>query len=194
MRPAALAERPVGRGELGVFCSVLTIERVCLGEAAAGKEPSSSRDASGSVGGRCRCRLAPQKSYGRRGPRRVAGSEIDPITQSGRGPRTGAAGWVEDRGRMAGGNEARAVGRAGDRSGIGEDRGTQGDGPVAIALGHGRRHCRKRDRPGFRSRAPRSRASAATAVSRRGVGAPMPLRISGSRANASPATCVREVR
>ena len=88
--------------------------------------------------------LAPRTAPGRQGPRRVA-SPSRPITRSGRGPRAGAARWMEDRGRMVDGNEARVLGRAGDRSGIGEDGGTEGDGPVAIALGHDGRHGRKRD-------------------------------------------------
>ncbi len=88
--------------------------------------------------------LAPQTAPGRRGPRRVA-SPGRPITRSGRRPRAGAARWMEDRGRMVDGNEARVLGRAGDRSRIGEDGGTKGDGPVAIALGHDGRHGRKRD-------------------------------------------------
>ena len=88
--------------------------------------------------------LAPQTAPGRQGPRRVA-SPGRPITRSGRGPRARAARWMEDRGRMVDGNEARVLGRAGDRSGIGEDGGTEGDGPVAIALGHDGRHGRKRD-------------------------------------------------
>lgn len=88
--------------------------------------------------------LAPQTEPGRQGPRRVA-SPGRPITRSGRGPRAGAARWMEDRGRIIDGNQARVLGRAGDRSGIGEDGGTEGDGPVAIALGHDSRHGRKRD-------------------------------------------------
>ena len=88
--------------------------------------------------------LAPQTAPGRQGPRRVA-SPGRPITRSGRGPRAGAARWMEDRGRMVDGNEAHVLGRAGDRSGIGEDGGTKRDGPVAIALGHDGRPGRKRD-------------------------------------------------
>ena len=81
---------------------------------------------------------------GRQGPRRVA-RPGRAITRSGRRPRARAARWMEDRRRIVEGNEARVLGRAGDRSGIGEDEWTAGNGPVAIALGHDGRHCRKRD-------------------------------------------------
>jgi hypothetical protein len=102
--------------------------------------------------------VALQTAPGRQGPRRVA-SPGRPITRSGRGPRAGAARWMEDRGRMVDANEALVLGREGDRSGIGGDGGTKEDGPVAIALGRDGGHGRKRDgrvsgaeRPGTRRR------------------------------------------
>ena len=114
--------------------------------------------------------LAPQIAPGRQGPRRIA-SPGRPITRSGCEPRAGAARWMEDRGKMVDGNEARVLGRADERSWIGED----GDGGGWPRRNHSR-SCRgdgsKAGRPGFRSTAPRSRASAATAVAGRGVGAP----------------------